>query len=631
MSTGPNADNKLSAGSIAGAGTYYLGSNELTVGGNNLSTTVSGVISDCGGGFNCVNSGATGGSLVKVGSGALTLAGINTYTGATTVNGGTLAVDGSIASSTVTVNSGGTLSGTGTVGDPTISTGGTLAPGSVATPYGTLTLTGPLTFQTGSFYNVNISPSASSQVNVTGAGNTATLGGATVNTIFASGSYVSKQYTILTATGGVSGTFGSLVNTNLPANFNTSLSYDANDVYLNLLLKYAGPSYGGLSGNQQAIGNALTTYFNANGGIPAIYASLSPQGLSQASGEAATSAQTGAFQFMNEFLGAMLDPFAGGRGGSGGAALGFAPERQSELPPDIALAYAQVFKAPPPQPMNFERRWSVWGTGFGGGSSTSGNAALGSNDVTARTYGFATGADYHLTRDTVLGFALAGGGTNWGLAQGLGGGRGDAFQAGVYAKSNFGPAYVAASLAFANYWMNTSRTALSDQLTANFNAQGYGGRIEGGYRLAVTPTMGITPYAAMQAQVFDTPAYSETDLASGGFGLAFAGRSATDTRSELGARFDRLTLLGTLPLILRARIAWAHDWVGDPTLNAVFETLPGAAFTVNGASPANDLALTTLGAELRLSEHWTLAAKFDGEFAAQTQTYAGTGTLRASW
>ena len=45
----------------------------------------------------------------------------------------------------------------------------------------------------------------------------------------------------------------------------------------------------------------------------------------------------------------MLDPFVDGRSGVGGAdhpALGFAPERE-ELPADIALAYAKVFKAPP--------------------------------------------------------------------------------------------------------------------------------------------------------------------------------------------------------------------------------------------------------------------------------------------
>jgi hypothetical protein len=39
--------------------------------------------------------------------------------------------------------------------------------------------------------------------------------------------------------------------------------------------------------------------------------------------------------------------------------------------------------------------------------------------------------DYHLSPDSLVGFALAGGGTNWNLAQNLGGGRSDAFQAGV--------------------------------------------------------------------------------------------------------------------------------------------------------------------------------------------------------
>ena len=76
--TGLIGDHKVSAGSIAGAGSYNLGANELTVGSNNLSTEVSGVIA------------GTGGSLVKVGTRTLTLSGNNTYTGGTTINGGTL-------------------------------------------------------------------------------------------------------------------------------------------------------------------------------------------------------------------------------------------------------------------------------------------------------------------------------------------------------------------------------------------------------------------------------------------------------------------------------------------------------------------------------------------------------------
>ena len=80
----------MTAGSIAGAGNYYLGSKQLTVGSNNSDTTVGGVISDCGPtGVACKTPGA-GGSLIKVGTGTLTLTGANTYTGGTTISAGTL-------------------------------------------------------------------------------------------------------------------------------------------------------------------------------------------------------------------------------------------------------------------------------------------------------------------------------------------------------------------------------------------------------------------------------------------------------------------------------------------------------------------------------------------------------------
>src|SRR5690349_2903447 len=99
----------------------------------------------------------------------------------------------------------------------------------------------------------------------------------------------------------------------------------------------------------------------------------------------------------------------------------------------------------------------------------------------------------------------------------IGGGRSDAFQAGVYGKTNFGPAYVAAALAFANHWMSTDRYAFAgDHLTARFNAQSFGGRIETGYRYGLA-SVGVTPYAAVQAQTFHTPAYNETDITAGGF------------------------------------------------------------------------------------------------------------------
>jgi len=79
-----------------------------------------------------------------------------------------------------------------------------------------------------------------------------------------------------------------------------------------------------------------------------------------------------------------------------------------------------------------------------------------------------------------------------------------------------------------------------------------------GYRFA-TFYGGLTPYAAIQSQTFHTPSYNETDLTGGGFALGFNARNATDMRSELGGRFDRLLLLNPdAALTLRARCLGAR-------------------------------------------------------------------------
>jgi outer membrane autotransporter protein len=588
------------------------------------------------------------GGVTKTGAGALVLAGTDTYSGPTTVAAGTLTVNGSIANSAVTVNSGAMLSGTGTVGGLTINSGAIFAPGNSP---GTMTVQGNLAFQSGALYLVQVNSTTASNTVVSGS---ATLAG-TVQAAFAAGSYATRTYTILSAAGGLGGTtFNTLTTSNLPAGFTASLSYTATDAILNLtatLGQPVGPSSGpsapsgpgalacAFSLNQCNVANGLNAFFNNGGALPPAFVTIFRltganlgNALSQLSGEAATGAQQGAFQLTNQFLGIMLDPFVDGRSNPlGGSAVGFAPER-AELPDDIALAYAKILKEPP-KPPSFEQRWSAWGAGYGGGNRTSGDpAVVGSHDLSATTAGGAAGLDYRLAPGTVVGFALAGGGTSWGLAQGLGTGKSDAFQAGLYGTARSGSAYLAAALAYTNHWMSTDRFAFAgDHLSANFNAQSFGGRVESGYRFA-TIYGGLTPYAAIQSQTFHTPGYTETDLTNGGFALGFNSRSATDTRSELGGRFDRLLLLNPeAALTLRGRVAWAHDWISDPSLATLFQTLPGASFVVNGATPAKNSALTSAGVEYRLANGVVLLGKFDGEFASHASTYAGTGTVRYTW
>jgi len=145
-STGPSGgivsttNYALTFGSIAGAGNFYLNTWKWTVGSNNTDTTVSGMI------FDYESHGATGGSLVKVGTGTLTLLGVNSYIGGTTVLAGTLAgnstgLQGNILNEasvvfnqTVDGTYAGVMSGTGTL---------------TSTGPATLTLTGANTYSGG--------------------------------------------------------------------------------------------------------------------------------------------------------------------------------------------------------------------------------------------------------------------------------------------------------------------------------------------------------------------------------------------------------------------------------------------------------------------------------------------------
>jgi len=388
------------------------------------------------------------------------------------------------------------------------------------------------------------------------------------------------------------------------------------------------------SGNQRAVANAIDTFVTHGGTLPAPFQNLlsflSPSQLANAatqlSGEAGTAVAPAGIQAMNSFLSLVTNPFADTRS--------YAPP-----PPPPPLIYkALAFKAPA-QAAPDPSRWGIWTAAYGGESNVAGDVLAGSNDRSARTVGSAIGVDYRVTPYTKVGFALGGGTANWGLAQGLGGGHSDMFQSAIYSFTRVNAAYVSAALTYSEFWARTSRTvtvAGTDQLNAHFDAQGVGGRIEGGYQFTVPgvfgwPGFGFTPYAAVQAENFHTPSYSETAaFGSPQFALAYNAHTVTAVRSELGSWINKTILLADgNTFTLFGRAAWAHDWDHNlAALTSTFLALPGASFVVNGATPPSDLALVTAGAEWRLRSGWAVIAKFDGEFASHAQTYTGTGILR---
>jgi uncharacterized protein with beta-barrel porin domain len=274
-------------------------------------------------------------------------------------------------------------------------------------------------------------------------------------------------------------------------------------------------------------------------------------------------------------------------------------------------------------------RWSAWAAGYGGGRNTAGDSAMGSSNVATSLWGTAVGDDYALTPETLLGFAVGGGGTAFNLSN-LGNGHSDLVQAGVYVRHTRGPAYVTATLVDDWQSITTDRTvtvAHADHLHANFDANALSGRVEGGWHIG-----SVTPYAAGQVSSLFLPGYVEQ--VQGGartFALAYSGQTVTDWRSELGLRAATSFAAGKGVLTLGGRLAWAHNFNPTPVAAAAFQTLPGTSFAVTGASIGSDAALTSVSAEMKWNSGWSLAGGFDGSFSGTSQSYGGKVMLKYRW
>jgi autotransporter-associated beta strand protein len=163
--------------------------------------------------ISAVLSGSPGVGLTKAGAGTLRLLGNNTYTGTTTVLAGLLIVDGNQSGSNVVLN-GGSLGGQGTVGGVT-ATGGTLSPGDPEAT-GILTSLGDVGLASSETFSVRLNDITAGtgydQLNVTGAVNLDSDAGAgsTLAVSVGFASQVGDTFTILTAGGGITGTFQGL-------------------------------------------------------------------------------------------------------------------------------------------------------------------------------------------------------------------------------------------------------------------------------------------------------------------------------------------------------------------------------------------------------------------------------------
>ncbi len=591
--TGPHGDGRISAGSIAGAGSYILGANELTVGSNNLSTEVSGAISGAG-------------ALVKVGTGMLTLSGANTYSGGTTIAGGILAVNGQIGG-TLEVLAAGRLQGTGTVGDTAVS--GTIAPGN---SIGTIKV-GNVTFNAGSIYEVEVNAAGQSdRINASG---TATINGGSVRVLAGAGDYAgATTYTILTAAGGRTGAFSGGATSNL-AFLDPFLSYDAGNVYLTMARNDIDFAAVGLTPNQIAAGGGVESL---GFGQPVYHAVLNlsaPQArtaFDQLSGEIHASAQTALIEdsrFIRDAVNDRLRAALGVAGAPGTVTV------YSDGRPVLARADTD--------------RLAVWGRGFGawGHTNGDGNAAR----FNRSTGGVFVGADAWIADRWRLGAATGYSRTAFNASDRSSSGASDNYHASLYAGTAWGDLAFRGGAAYTWHGISTGRSVLFP---------GFGDSLRGDYNAATAQIFGELAHGfnagAARFEPFASLAYVNlhTDgLTERGGAAALTGAPAgTDAIfTTLGLRTSAAFALGGTTLTARGTLGWRHAF-GDVTTLLVMRFAGGGnAFAIGGVPIARDAAAIEAGLDYAIAPNATLSATYGGQFGAAASDQSVKATFSVAF
>jgi len=437
------------------------------------------------------------------------------------------------------------------------------------------------------------------------------------------------QYTILTATGGVTGSFDN-VTSNL-AFLTPSLSYTSNSVLLTFMRSAFFISEA-QTPNQATVAAALDKGPLTNPLVLAVLFQI-PAGARQAfdalSGEIYGSVQSTLLDesilLRQELLTRLRQAAYSGAPGSLGA-LAFGGQQVADDGAELAYAKEPAFpvKAAPAAAPAASRDWTFWAKGFGGWGRTDsdGNAA-----AVRRTFGgFITGADARF--GDVLRLGIAAGDTFSSLnvdarasAAGI-----ESAHVGAYAGAAFGPLNLRAGAAYSFHNIDTSRTisfpGFLDHATGRFDgstAQVFG---EAGYGLALG-RLALEPFAGAAFVRVDTAGFLE----SGGVAALSVGSATQEVAySSLGLRAAGMILLENGHwLVPRAAIAWQHAFDDVTPAAALAFQSTGAAFAISGVPIARDAALAEAGVDLRLSPRAKLSVAYSGQLAEHAQTHSVKG------
>jgi len=556
------------------------------------------------------NNGTLTGSVINGNLGTFNNTG--TITGSVS-NMGVFANNGTVGGSFSNM---GLLSGTGTIGGDLINSG-VLAPGNSS--IGTMTVSGGFTNTVGATYLTDVNGQGQSgRISITGTANL--QGGQVIATALPGQPYAySTKYTILSAAGGVTGTFAGVSSSPF---LQPILSYDANDAYLTLQI--GGFAAAAQTPTQAAVGRTLDVLTpTATGDLATVIGTLA--GLTAAQGQAAMTAISG--QNYSGFSSAMVL-------GLQSFMSNFAVQAGGGAPGGTRVALAQACDAAcdalaPPTGL-----WSAWGGGLGGVGTL---GAGSSNSLTYSQGGFAAGLD-RLFAPGLRAGVTAGylSGTQW--AQGFTGqGTTNTVTAGLYGNYNAGAFYADGLAGYAyssnNMVREISIPGLQRTAYGQTGANQFYGLLESGYRFELNgtiPTYG-TPFARLQGSTATQNGFTESGAQS--LDLTVASQTTNSLVSTLGTQFGTALEMGWRePLAMQIRLGWTHEFANTSRpVSAAFAAAPTVPFTTYGVSPQRDGALIGFAASTAIAKATSIYLRYEGNFTGSDNTHAFTGGVRMTW
>lgn len=541
------------------------------------------------------------GSFEKTGDGNLLLTGNSTYSGATAVSSGKLSVNGSLASA-VSVGSGATVGGTGTIGGLTVNSGGTLAPGN---SIGTLTSTGNATFASGSTYAVEIDADGSSdRLAVTGTLTIANDVSLVVTPLGGHSAYsLGTRYTILTATGGMTGTFSSVDESFAYLTAKVAQSGDDATTYLSFLR--TSPDAGLLA--------AATSTANARAAANAVEALGETSPLYEAAVFLQQGETQGAFsQLAGEIHPSLAMALINRSGQSRDVILNRLRSAFEgvDARPILPVAYAEGGQNPFAVD---EGALSFWSSGFGsrGRIDSDGNGS----SVDMNGGGILFGLDGELSDSWRAGVAAGYGHDGIKQTALAASADVDSYYLAAYAGTVIGPASLRLGAIHAFQDAETRRSISFSTLQESLSAS-YGGSTsqvfaEAAWRFDFDLTH-IEPYANIAYVNTRTDGFQE----KGGIAAVSSGSASYDQLySTLGARISRdIALEGMLGRAM-FDLAWRHNY-GDTAMGSSLFYEGGGVFSVASTSSPRDAAILNLGLSYDLTPSATLTFRYGAVFGA---------------